>query len=64
MIAPKASRTAQGISIMTLKKDAVLESAVPYEENMLPNSHRYRAKSIPAAGAFLRPEENQGQLTF
>ena len=36
---------------MTLKKNAVVASVKPFEENMLENAHRFRTRNLPAAGA-------------
>ena len=47
----KASRDTQGVSAMTLKKNAVVASVKPFEENMLENAHRFRTRNLPAAGA-------------
>ncbi len=47
----KAARDTQGVSVMTLKKNAVVASAKPFSEGMLENAHRFRTRNLPAAGA-------------
>ena len=49
---------------MTLKKNARLAGAAPYEAGTLPNEHRYRTKTLPAAGMLPRPEDLGEQLTL
>jgi DNA gyrase subunit A len=36
---------------MTLKKNAVVSGAKPFEPGMLENAHRFRTRNLPAAGA-------------
>ena len=50
-IPAKATRDTQGVAAMTLKKNAVVASVKPFEENMLENAHRFRTRNLPAAGA-------------
>ncbi|MBQ6877652.1 MAG: topoisomerase IV [Oscillospiraceae bacterium] len=47
----KAARDTQGVSVMTLKKNAVVSGAKPFAEGMLENAHRFRTRNLPAAGA-------------
>ena len=44
---------------MTLKKKAVLTAALPLEQSGIENPSRYSTKTIPAAGALLKPEDMQ-----
>lgn len=60
LIAPKTSRTTQGVSLMTLKTKYKLAYARPVSETAIENRTRYRVRSIPAAGALLR-EEDRGE---
>ena len=60
LLAPKTTRSTQGVAVMTLKPKYHLERVVPVEETTIVNHSRYRARSIPAAGALLR-EEDQGR---
>jgi len=57
LLMPKSTRNTQGVSVMTLRKKATLDSAVPLAGSNIVNESRYRAKAVPAAGAILKPEE-------
>ena len=54
---PKTTRSTIGVAVMSLKKKAVLQNALLLDESGIENQARYRMKSIPAAGALLRPED-------
>lgn len=56
---PKTTRNTQGVAVLSLKKKAVLSNAVSVEQSGIENQSRYRTKTIPAAGALLRPEDTQ-----
>ena len=56
-LAPKTTRATQGVSVMTLKRKAVVHRAVLLEETGIVNASRYRTRSIPAAGALLKEED-------
>mgnify|MGYP002570951338 CR=1 FL=1 len=56
-IALKASRTTQGVAVMALKKKAVVTQAQFVPDTLIHNHARYRAKSLPAAGALLREDD-------
>ena len=56
---PKVTRNTQGVAVMALKKKAVLVDALPLEVSGIVNESRYRSKTIPAAGAILKPEDRQ-----
>ncbi len=58
-VAPKTTKDTQGVAAMTLKKGAKLISAVPYEEDMLQNPHRYKTRNLPSAGSLPREDEIQ-----
>ena len=58
-LAVKTTRNTQGVAVMTLKKNKVVERAVYLENSSLQNPSRYRVRSLPAAGAILRPEDAQ-----
>ena len=62
---PKTTRNTQGVSVMSLKKKAILSHAVPAENSGIVNLSRYRTKTIPAAGALLKEEDSgDKQITF
>ena len=55
---PKTTKNTQGVSVMTLKKKAVLKDAVLLEHSGIVNESRYRTKTIPSAGSLLKPEDS------
>ena len=64
MIAPKATRDSQGVAVMAQKKNCRLEKVLPYREGELANPHRYRTKTLPAAGALPREEDLGEQMSL
>ncbi|MBR2717251.1 MAG: topoisomerase IV, partial [Oscillospiraceae bacterium] len=65
LLSPKATRSTQGVQLMTLKKKYTLDRAMPLAETSVKNVSRYRARAIPAAGALLREEDmEEKQLTL
>ena len=62
---PKTTRNTQGVSVMALKKKAVLSHVMTMEESGITNESRYRTKTIPAAGALLKSEDTpEKQIKF
>ena len=62
---PKTTRNTQGVSVLSLKKKAVLSHVAELESSGITNQSRYRTKTIPAAGALLKPEDSPDkQITF
>ena len=57
LLLPKTTRNTQGVAVLTLRKKATLDFAAPVAGSNIQNEARYRAKSIPAAGAVLKAEE-------
>ena len=57
---PKTTRATQGVAVMTLKPKYRLESVRPLADTQIVNAARYRARSLPIAGALLR-EEDRGE---
>ncbi len=55
---PKTTRNTQGVSVMSLKKNAAITMALPLKESGIVNLSRYRSKTIPAAGALLKEEDS------
>ena len=53
----KTTRATIGVAVMTLKKNKIVERAVLLEDSAIQNPARYRAKTLPAAGALLREED-------
>ncbi|MCL2747290.1 MAG: DNA topoisomerase (ATP-hydrolyzing) subunit A [Oscillospiraceae bacterium] len=54
---PKTTRATQGVSVMALKGRWVLRSAVWAAEYPLVKPARFRVRTLPAAGALIRPED-------
>ena len=50
-LSPKTTRTTQGVNVMTLKPKYKVEGAAPLAETPIQNAARYRARSLPVAGA-------------
>ena len=61
LLAPKTTRTTQGVAVMTLKPKYKLETAKRLEETSIGNKTRYRVRALPAAGALLRQEDSEEQ---
>ncbi len=59
LLAPKTTRSTQGVAVMTLKPKYRLESVRPLEETAVKNQSRYRVRAVPAAGALLRQEDTE-----
>ena len=61
LLAPKTTRSAQGVVVMTLKPKYHLETVLLSEETSITNRTRYRVRAIPAAGALVREEDSEDQ---
>ena len=61
LLAPKTTRSAQGVAVMTLKPKYHLETVLLSEETSITNRNRYRVRAIPAAGALVREEDSEDQ---
>ena len=59
LLAPKTTRTTQGVAVMTLKPKYQLETVKALEDTPITNQSRYRVRSLPAAGALLREEDSE-----
>ncbi len=59
LLAPKSTRSTQGVQVMTLKAKHRLTEAAAVEDAPLTNLPRYRCRAIPAAGALLREEDGE-----
>ena len=53
----KTTRSTQGVQVMTLKKTNTVDHAALLAQTAIVNQARYRARSLPAAGALLKPED-------
>ena len=61
LLAPKATRSTQGVQVMTLKSRFHLDRVRTLEDSGITNLGRYRCRAIPAAGAILREEDGDDQ---
>ena len=61
----KTTRATQGVAVMSLKKNKVVDKVLPLEDSGIHNEARYRVKSLPAAGALLKDEDaEEKQMGF
>ena len=61
-ISPKTTKDTAGVNVLTVKKYHKLQSVRPYKEGEFAKPHRYRTKTLPAAGAVLSAEDTGEQL--
>lgn len=62
---PKTTRNTQGVSVMSIKKKAAVSHAVKAESSGIVNQSRYRTRTLPSAGAILKPEDApEKQISF
>ena len=62
---PKTTRNTIGVGVVSLKKKAVVNDAVPVTESGIANLSRYRTRTLPSAGALLKPEDApEKQISF
>ena len=65
LLLPKTTRNTQGVSVLSLKKRAALSGAAKLTQCNIVNQSRYRSRSIPSAGALLKPEDApEQQISF
>ena len=55
----KTTRSTLGVAVMTLKKNKVVDRAIILSDTGIQNPARYRAKTLPAAGALLKEEDSE-----
>ena len=61
LLAPKTTRSTQGVAVMTMKPKYHLDTVKPLEETSIVSQSRYRVRAVPAAGALLRQEDSEEQ---
>ena len=61
LLAPKTTRSTQGVAVMNMKPKYHLDTVKPLEETSISNQSRYRVRAVPAAGALLRQEDSEEQ---
>ena len=64
-LADKTTRTSQGVAVLAAKKGRTVAGAAVLEDSAIQNPARYRARTLPAAGALLREEDTgETQMTL
>ena len=61
LLSPKATRSTQGVQVMTLKPKYHLSAVRRLEDTGITNLGRYRCRSLPAAGALVKEEDSEDQ---
>ena len=65
LLAPKTTRSSQGVTVMSLKGKNKVTDAVDADKSGVVNTSRYRVRKLPAAGALLKPEDRgEDQLSL
>ena len=59
LLAPKTTRSTQGVQVMNIKPKYRLERLAEVADTGITNQARYRTRTIPAAGALLHPEDSE-----
>ena len=59
LLAPKTTRSTQGVAVMTMKPKYHLDTVKSLEETSIVSQSRYRVRAVPAAGALLRQEDSE-----
>ncbi len=65
-LAPKTTRSTQGVNVLTLKGKHTLAGAELLSQSNIGNAARFRGRTLPATGSLLRPEDKKipDQLTM
>ncbi len=64
LIPEKATRDTAGVNVVSLKKNAKIARVTLAAGLELSNPHRFRVRTLPAAGAILRQEDTAEQLSL
>lgn len=64
LVPVKQAKDTLGVNIMTLKKDAYVKHVEYADQLELESAHRYRTRTLPAAGGILREEDIVEQLSL
>lgn len=64
LIPEKATRDTAGVNVVALKKNAKIARVTLAGGLELTDAHRYRVRTLPAAGAIIRGEDTVEQLTL
>lgn len=63
-ISEKTTKNSIGVQVQTLKKNQTVAVAKPVTELELENAAKYKTKTIPAAGAFLKDGDTAQQISL
>ena len=63
-ISAKTTKDTAGVNVMTLKKYHTVQSVRFYKEGEFVKPHRYKTKTLPAAGALLSADDTAEQLSL
>ena len=63
-LAVKSTRSNGGVAVMTQKKGQRVFNVEIFDETKLQKPHRYRTKTLPAAGSFMSAEEKAEQISL
>ena len=65
LLLPKTTRNTQGVTVVGLKKKALVDRVTLLEGSTIANPSRYRCRTIPTAGAVLKEEDAlEKQISF
>lgn len=64
LIPEKATRDTAGVNVVNLKKNARITRVRPAAGLELADPHRYRVRTLPAAGALLKEADSMEQMTL
>ena len=64
LIPEKATRDTAGVNVVALKKNAKISRVTLAAGLELTDAPRYRVRTLPAAGAILKPDDKAEQLTL
>ena len=64
LVNPKSSKSAAGVNIINLKKGQKITTVREYKEGEFTKPYKYRAKTLPASGSILSPEDRGEQITL
>lgn len=64
MILPKSTRDSIGVQVMTLKAKSEVESAYIVPDEKHAELSKFKTKTLPAAGSFIKGIDDPDQLTF
>ncbi len=57
LLLPKTTRNTIGVSVMSLKKKAILSRVAMLDESGIVNVSRYRCRTVPTAGSLLKEDD-------